>query len=288
MKYDKFFFVALVGFVLLVSLFSARPAQAILGDVNGDSLVTYHDAVYFANYLFWGGAPPVVRNDADLDHCPGVNRGDLHHLVCKVYDFFEDVQLFPPVGTDLIVPSGIKITTGWLKGEQAGDTLVLPIKIKTTNEPDLYALNIPLSYQHLSGQTDLKYIGVDFTGTLLEGQGCVCNFDSVNKKVLMHVGNYDECIIPSGSDGVIARIKFQVVAEGDYTEITLTHFPPEHTPLFLSAPYYQAEDPVGRVLLPEFSVHYVGDVNCDGQVNMADVVYLINYILYSGPPPCDP
>jgi hypothetical protein len=29
-----------------------------------------------------------------------------------------------------------------------------------------------------------------------------------------------------------------------------------------------------------------GDVNCDGNVDLPDVVYLINYILRGGPPPC--
>lgn len=31
-----------------------------------------------------------------------------------------------------------------------------------------------------------------------------------------------------------------------------------------------------------------GDTNCDGEVNLADVVYLINYVLKSGPEPCTP
>jgi hypothetical protein len=28
-----------------------------------------------------------------------------------------------------------------------------------------------------------------------------------------------------------------------------------------------------------------GDANCDAQVNIADVVYLINYLFIGGPPP---
>jgi photosystem II stability/assembly factor-like uncharacterized protein len=31
-----------------------------------------------------------------------------------------------------------------------------------------------------------------------------------------------------------------------------------------------------------------GDSNCDGEVNIADVVYLINYLFANGPPPCEP
>lgn len=30
----------------------------------------------------------------------------------------------------------------------------------------------------------------------------------------------------------------------------------------------------------------VGDVNCDGVVNVSDVVYLINYLFINGPAPC--
>jgi hypothetical protein len=31
-----------------------------------------------------------------------------------------------------------------------------------------------------------------------------------------------------------------------------------------------------------------GDVNCDGKINVVDVVYLINYLFIGGPPPCEP
>ena len=31
-----------------------------------------------------------------------------------------------------------------------------------------------------------------------------------------------------------------------------------------------------------------GDANCDGVVNIADVIYLVNYLFLGGPPPCEP
>jgi hypothetical protein len=31
-----------------------------------------------------------------------------------------------------------------------------------------------------------------------------------------------------------------------------------------------------------------GGVNCDGKIDAADVVYLINYLFIAGPPPCGP
>jgi hypothetical protein len=37
-----------------------------------------------------------------------------------------------------------------------------------------------------------------------------------------------------------------------------------------------------------FSLMNVGDANCDGQVDIDDVVYLINFIFAGGPPPGDP
>jgi len=58
--------------------------------------------------------------------------------------------------------------------------------------------------------------------------------------------------------------------------------------LLISKPDYMWGDPPGRMLLPEFSPKYVGDVNCDGEVTISDVVYTINYLFHGGPPPCGP
>lgn len=41
------------------------------------------------------------------------------------------------------------------------------------------------------------------------------------------------------------------------------------------------------VLLNDWNHSYRGDVNCDTEVTISDLVYLINYVLMGGPPPCD-
>ena len=287
MKSHKFLLVVLIGSFFLL-LFSAPPTHAILGDINGNEIpAEIADVVFFMQYLFADGYPPWVRNDADLDNCPGINLGDLMQLIDYVQ--LGNPYLFPPVGTDLVVPSGVKITTGWVI-DAPGQIVTMEVKINTVGEPDLYGLVIPLSYQNLPGQVELRCDYVTFLGTLLESAGAGYNIDEGNKKVLIY--GYpelysDSIVIPSGSDGVIAKIDFEVLSSGTPTEITPTYYPPEHTMLLISKPAYESGDPPGRMLLPEFSLNYVGDVNCDGQVGLSDVVYMINYLFHDGPPPCD-
>ena len=113
MRFQKSLLVGLVSAFVLLSLFSAPPAHAILGDINGNEVAgEIADVIYLMRYLYSDGPPPVVRNDADLDNCPGVNLGDLIQLIDYVK--LGSSELFPPVGTDLVVPSGTKITTGWV------------------------------------------------------------------------------------------------------------------------------------------------------------------------------
>jgi len=288
-RFHKSIMVGLLCAFLFLYLSSVPPARAQLGDINGNELpAEIADLVYFLQYLYSDGPPPVVRNNADLDNCPGINLGDVLQLVSVL--LVSSRGLVPPVGTDLVVPSGIKITTGWVI-DAPGQIVTMEVKINTVDEPDLYGLVIPLSYQNLPGQVELRCDSVSFLGTLLQDAGAGYNIDEDNKKVLIYGYPYlwsDSLIIPSGSDGVMAKIDFEVLSLGTPTEIAPTYYPPEHTPLLISKMSYEPGDPPGRMLLPEFSRNYGPDVNCDGEVTLSDVVYTINYLLHGGPPPCGP
>lgn len=281
--------VGLLCAFLFLYLFSVPPARAQLGDINGNEYpAEIADVVMFENYLFSDGPPPWVRNDADLDNCPGVNLGDVLQLISVVQEMTPG--LFPPVGTDLIVPSGIKISTGWVIGAP-GQIVTMEVKINTIDQPDLYGLVIPLSYQNLPGQVELRCDSISFLGTLLTDGVYGYKIDEDNKKVLIYafpdMSSYSH-IIPSGSDGVIAKIDFEVLSLGTPTEIIPTYYPPEHTMLLISKMYWWPGDAPGRMLLPEFSGNYGPDVNCDDEVNLSDVVYMVNYLFQNGPPPCSP
>lgn len=278
---DRLKMLPLAGVILLVFLLSASPARAILGDVNGDGLVNLTDETYLISYLFTAGPPPVVRNDADVDNCPGVNLGDALQIAGHL---FIGAPLFPPVGTDLVVPSEIKITTGFVRGVMVGQAITLDVKINTVGQPNLYALVIPLSYADLPGQTQLTCTGVNFTGTLMPGGSFT--IDAPNERVLIWaVGGPGVPVIPTGSSGVIARINFMVAVPGTHNEILPTYYLPEHTILLISQFSHAAGNPPGRMLVPKFYTSEPCDANGDNQLNLPDIVYLINFLFRAGPPP---
>ena len=134
-------------------------------------------------------------------------------------------------------------------------------------------------------------IDVDTAGTILEGTDVGYLIDNQNKKVLLEANAANpnsSPIISSDSDGLIANLTFEVVTAGDPTKIAGTYYPPENTMLLVSEYCYESSDPPGRMLVPKFFLDYVGDVNCDGKVDIQDLVYLQYYLLLSGPPPCNP
>jgi hypothetical protein len=61
------------------------PATTLAGDVNADGKFTSSDLIYMVNFIFKGGAPPVVFRHADVN-CDGVTTSaDIIYMVNYVF-----------------------------------------------------------------------------------------------------------------------------------------------------------------------------------------------------------
>ncbi len=59
--------------------------QGICGDVNADGQVNVADLTYLVNWLFNGGPPPPILENANVDGINGVNIADLTYFVAHLF-----------------------------------------------------------------------------------------------------------------------------------------------------------------------------------------------------------
>ena len=94
--------------------------------------------------------------------------------------------------------------------------------------------------------------------------------------------------LPLGSDGLFCRMFYNVSGPGTLTFRTAVNSSAWATGM--SSPFgpvsinWPAEGEVGSFNVTEVPPQR-GDVNCDGQRTVSDIVYLINYLFKGGPPP---
>jgi hypothetical protein len=197
------------------------------------------------------------------------------------------------------------------------DTVVLSVGL--TNATPVAGMTIPLRYTS-TGLSLIEVIHVD-RGLQFAIQSDLK--DDVGQTVLLGYVALDS-LLPPG-DGPLAQLKFVVdgSAPEQVVSIDSTFLPPanqlvlvdldamEFIPLFDAGTIVVDPCPVdlpgdvqidGKVAVSDivYLVNYLlrsgprplpveqaGDVDCSGQVTLADVVYLVNYVFKSGPPPCD-
>ncbi len=290
-------------FTILWGGFFAAPASAILGDVNADSIVSVGDIVYLIQYLFQNGNPPVNPIDADVDGSPGINLGDITQLIGHLYPPFCD--LLPYSGTSVRVGSEIRFFVDLIYFSGGNNHETTQIKIIKNGGPDLMGMVIPLSYASRPNEVDVTLDSVSFAGSIIptdwSRSGSVdfniswpmtVSIDNDNKTVMIlpFANEYTDTPLDSGTTGLVATLYFTKLADGDPLALSATQKPPSHSLMLISS--YCADtlggvSPSERIFTPMLSLALNGDANCDGIIDIGDVVYTINYLFKHGPPPCE-
>lgn len=287
MKKLKIFSVCSVALVFLVSGFFAQPAMTDPGDVDGDLDTDMFDAIYLLSYLFADGPPPPVPIDADVDGSPGINLGDLLQL--NGYLFFE-CDLIPYTGVSVEVGSQIRISSTLIPPDTIlGTTATIPVKIIENGGPYLTGLVIPLSYASGSGQVEVTLDYVDFSGGIVPLDWYTgSKIDNVNRRVVFYAYADPQGVTPidSGTVGTIAELHFTRTSLDSLPLVmSTTQMPPSHSLVLIKNYCANGTPPSERIFTPKLSLARKGDCNGDGEVDVGDVMYMINYLFLNASPP---
>ncbi|MGB2770002.1 MAG: hypothetical protein WBC88_09795 [Candidatus Zixiibacteriota bacterium] len=274
-------FLVICGFLAVTwGGFSAPPAVADPGDVNGDGMAwTLTDLNYLSAYLVAGGPPPPNPIDADVDGFPGINLGDVFHFAA--YFVEGNCWPLPYIGVGTRKSSQIRFSSDLIFSMETGVLDTTRIKIIENGGPEIWGMVIPLSFDNEPNEVEVTLDSVSFDGSIVGGAGWSV-IDNVNKTFLL----YSNEIVPYGTTGLVATLYFTKTSDGDPLAISATEIAPSHS--FTLLGWWCAGGPPspGRMLTPKISLSENGDVNCDGVIDIGDAVYITNYLYRGGPPPC--
>jgi hypothetical protein len=154
--------------------------------------------------------------------------------------------------------------------------------IKITNDSSVGAVTLPLNW---SGP--VSYDSVTFRESVFGD----LEYRTVNpnlgvNKVLIGAIPVSEPPIPP-TRGLFATLCFTSTGKSDLVTVDSTFFPPVSHFMFTTT---EPEGYTPQFALGDFLVieYWPGDVNFNGEVNIADIVYLVNYLFINGPPPPHP
>lgn len=250
-------------------------AAAELGDIDGNGNPwTLSDLTYLIRYLFSDGPPPPNPIDADVDGFPGINIGDVYHFTA----YFVEGSCWPIAYDGVGVKESVQVrfVSDLIFSTDSGILDTTQVKMIGGGS---YDLDIPLSFANQPNQVEVILDSVSFDGGVMEG-GSGAKIDNINKTVVI----YGEVNAPE-TISLLATLYFTKISDGDPLSLSITDVPPSHS-VTLVIPGC-AESPGYRAIFnPNFTLAANGDVNCDGLVDLADIVYNINYLYKGGPPPC--
>jgi hypothetical protein len=273
------------AFVILGLL--AQPVMAVTGDVNGDDIpYATDDLVYLLHFLFENGPPPPNPIDAEVDHTAGINMGDVLQMTGVIQ---HDCVPIPEPYIGYAPSFGqIEFTFPTI---MPGGTEPFDVALDLTDNPgpDLWGgIVLTFSYQHAPGHVGVDLNSVDFTDNIAPSDWVAqSHIDNIKKRALLVLNASPSSNHPlnAGTTGLIATLTFSRTENpfGEATFLGPTLFPPTHSPILI-ADYCAGS--VGRMLIPKYVLGKNGDVNCDGNINEGDVIFLLNYLFFGASPPC--
>lgn len=172
-----------------------------------------------------------------------------------------------------------------------GGTEPFDVALDLTDNPgqDLWGgIVLAFSYQHEPGHVGVDLNSVDFTGSIVPSEWVAHAYiDNINKRALLVLNAAPSSSSPlsAGTTGLIATLSFTRTENpsGEATFLRPTLFPPTHSPMLIADYCAGSAD---RILVPKYVLGKNGDVNCDGNVNEGDVIFLLNYLYFGASPPC--
>jgi hypothetical protein len=252
------------------------------GDVDGDQTIDISDIVFLISYIFGSGSapPPCGSNPigtGNVDGCGIVNVADARFLISYVFSAgpapHDCENTDPCSGT----PEGaVKIGCQTFYVYPGGDSIAIPIYL--SNTVDLTAFSLGFHYNTSS----VEITSINTSGSQIPtpdyGEGFQALFKPAENQVLIG-GLYKLLMIPAGSEALILKLNARILSGGPSQLIPLdTMFVPPAGDFIL-----KAQD--GDVIVPVFVPARTGDASGDGNVDIADAVYLIAYIFSGGSAP---
>lgn len=263
----------------------APPASAILGDIDGDGNAwTSQDLTYLIAYLFDDGPAPPNPIDADVDGFPGINIGD----VLQLADHFVSGSCWPIpyAGVGVRGKSQIRFVSDVISSMESGASDTVQLRIVENGGPGVVAMVIPLSYASRPDQVEVVLDSVSFEGSIIPSDWSQNFYIDNEQRTVLFVLSGEGSEMSPGTTGPVATLYFTKVLDGEPLTMSPTEIPPSHSFTLISSPCAQGVPDYERILSPKLSLSLNGDLNCDGEINLADVVYAMNYLYKGGPPPC--
>lgn len=216
--------------ILLITPFTQASAQ-LCGDVNNSSTINIADLVYYANYLFRGGAAPAIRLDsASIDSIPGIN----HHDPVRMSEFLflsGTLPYCPPYPADSILP--ITSDTLEIRGNTVNPGLASKkVDLWFHSKDDLRGYS--LAFKFWCATSSLVLDSVSFVGSAFAGNGWKEDtlFPVLQKGVIASLSTISSGM--TSDSGLLASLWFSISPslETQYINIDTTQAPPSNITIF--------------------------------------------------------